>query len=99
MKYLSNAFSLQMVQVDNYNLSVTSITEQELAEIKPSLTSIIGHQDLANILGVETNRVSVTLKQGDILYVAQLIGGRLPEGATTLPDGFKLKYLKVEIKG
>ena len=37
------------------------------------------------------------LKKGDTLYVAQLTGGRLPEGATELPEGFSFKFLKVEL--
>ena len=61
------------------------------------LTSAIGHQDTANVLGVEMNRVNVTLKKGDVAYVAQLQGGRLPEGSTTLPPGFSFKFFKVEV--
>jgi hypothetical protein len=26
-----------------------------------------------------------------------LMGGRLPEGSTTLPDGFKFKFIKVDV--
>ena len=37
------------------------------------------------------------MKKGDVAYIAQLQGGRLPEGSTTLPDGFKFKYIKVII--
>jgi putative Ca2+/H+ antiporter (TMEM165/GDT1 family) len=33
-----------------------------------------------------------------IATVAQLQGGRLPEGVTTLPEGFSFKYLKVTIQ-
>lgn len=33
----------------------------------------------------------------DTLYVGQVVGGRLPEGATTLPDGFEIKFIRVEI--
>ena len=40
---------------------------------------------------------SVSLTKGDTLFVAQVIGGRLPAGATTLPDGFRLAFLKVTI--
>ncbi len=58
----------------------------------------IGHSDLANILNVECNRVSISLKDGDELYVAQLVGGRLPEGTTTLPEGFSLKWYKITLK-
>lgn len=97
MKYISNAFSLQMVDSGDYQLSVTELTEQEFLAIKHDCYSIVGHQDIATVLGVAMNRVSVQLHRGDILYVAQLTGGRLPEGSTSLPDGFSLKYLKVEI--
>ena len=61
------------------------------------LVSAVGHQDTANVLGVEMNRVSVTLKKGDVAFVAQLMGGRLPEGSTTLPEGFSFKFIKVEV--
>ena len=61
------------------------------------LISAVGHQDTANVLGVEMNRVNVTLKKGDIAFVAQLQGGRLPEGSTTLPEGFSFKFIKVEV--
>lgn len=59
--------------------------------------SIVGHEDTARVLGVACNRESVTLKEGDILYVAQLTGGRLPEGCKELPEGFKFKFFKVRV--
>ncbi len=66
--------------------------------------SIVGHQDTANILSnelgkeVKFNRISVELKAGDILYVATFNKKiRLPEGATTLPEGVEFVYQKVEI--
>ena len=52
--------------------------------------------DIAGIT-VPCNRISVHLDPGDILYVAQVVGGRLPEGSTTLPEGFKLKFYKATI--
>lgn len=61
------------------------------------LVSAIGHQDTANVLGVEMRRINVTLKRGDTAFVAQLQGGRLPEGSTTLPEGFSFKFIKVEV--
>ena len=69
------------------------------------IVSCIGHTDTANvlsdILGMEipVNRMSVTLNDGDVLYVAQLIDGRLPEGSTTLPEGFSFKFMKVKFQG
>ena len=40
---------------------------------------------------------SIILDKGDFIVVAQLVGGRLPEGSTTLPTGFSFKYLLVKI--
>lgn len=70
---------------------------KEVESLPEGLTSAIGHQDTANVLGVPMNRVNVSLKPGDTAYVAQLQGGRLPEGATTLPEGFSFKFIKVEV--
>ena len=61
------------------------------------LVSAVGHADTAAVLGVDCNRVNVTLKKGDTAFVAQLQGGRLPEGSTTLPEGFSFKFIKVEV--
>ena len=94
--YLSNAFSLQMIDAPAI-ISVIELTTAEFESIKTSATSCVGHPDTAAVLGVACNRISVKLEQGDTLIVAQLVGGRLPEGATTLPDGFSFKFLKVEI--
>ena len=90
-QYLLSSFSLQMVDAP-FAMKVT-----EVDAFPADLTSAVGHQDTANVLGVQMNRISVHLTSGDICYVAQLMGGRLPEGSITLPEGFTFKYLKVEI--
>lgn len=43
-------------------------------------------------------RVNVSLKSGDVLYVLQVIGGRLPEGCTELPEGVQLQWRKVTVR-
>lgn len=91
-QYIGNAFSLQMLDAFPCSVSVT-----EVDSFPKDATSVVGHADTANILGVAFNRVSVTLHKGDVLYVAQVVGGRLPEGCTTLPDGYKLKFLRVDL--
>lgn len=69
----------------------------EVESLPEGLVSAIGHADTAAVLGVPMNRVSVKLSKGDTAYIAQLVGGRLPEGSTTLPEGFSFKFLKAEI--
>lgn len=75
----------------------STVKFEEVDVLPEGLESAIGHQDTANVLGVPMNRVNVHLAKGDVAYIAQLQGGRLPEGSTTLPDGFKFKYIKVII--
>ena len=94
MAFLLNAFSLQMLDVTSEG---TRVSFKEVDALPDGLISAVGHQDTANVLGVPMNRINVHLNRGDIAYVAQLQGGRLPEGSTNLPEGFSFKYIKVEI--
>ena len=101
-KYISNAFSLNMLTVDDFSL--VRIKKVSASEIPADVTSVIGHPDTAsvvsNILGFETpyNRVSLTLESDDVLYVAQYKGPRLPEGATELPEGATIEFLEVSMR-
>ena len=94
MRYLANAFSLQMLEEFPAHIVVREIEREEVPD---DVHSVVGHADTAAILGVEYRRENITLKRGDVLYVAQLQGGRLPEGATALPDGFSFRFLRVTV--
>lgn len=107
MNYLSNAFSLQMVQAGAtvYTRGIDHTFFSEAVKSgKSQLKSIIGHVDMANVLTemlgfpVDQNRESIKLTPKDRLYVAQITGGRLPEGATTLPEGFEIEFICVHIE-
>lgn len=90
--YLLNAFSLQMISTP------ATIKVEEVEGLPNGLKSAIGHKDTATVLGVEFARINVHLEKGDTAYIAQLQGGRLPEGATTLPEGFSFKYIKLTVE-
>ena len=98
--FIGNAFSLQMV-ADNAIIAKVEVSPEE---IPTEAVSIIGHADTAavvsTILGREVpcNRASVMLDDEDTLYVAQVVGGRLPEGATTIPDGMELKFYRITVR-
>ena len=98
--YIGNAFSLQMV-ADNAIIAKVEVSPEE---IPTEAVSIIGHADTAavvsTILGrdVPCNRASVMLSDEDVLYVAQVVGGRLPEGATTIPDGMEIKFYRITVR-
>lgn len=97
MLYIANAFSLQMVPEH----LMPQVRFKALPELSPHIyaaaKSIVGHADTAAVLGVEMNRESILLEEGDQLLVAQLVGGRLPEGTKTLPEGFGFKWVLVTI--
>lgn len=102
MIYLGNAFSLQMLDLqEKTSVNVTPVTLTEVTNA--DFVSVVGHADTAAVLtdmlqrSVACNRTSVRLQVGDVLFVAQVTGGRLPEGATRLPEGFSLTFLKVEL--
>lgn len=97
MKALANAFSLNMLRNKEVNIKTTYVDDEEWDDAIHSSKSFIGHKDLAEILNVPYNRENLTLVDGDVLYVAQVVGGRLPEGTTELPDGVKIERIKVEV--
>ena len=96
-RFLTNAFSIQMIE----NGGLVLFKEITPEEVPDDVISAVGHADtaavLTNMLGfpVETNRTFVTLDEETEIYVAQLVGGRLPEGATTLPEGFSFRFYRV----
>ncbi len=98
-RYLVNAFSIQMLQKGGL-VRFDEITPED---IPSDVVSAIGHADTANVLTnmlgfpVPMNRAFVTLEPDTEIYVAQLVGGRLPEGSTTLPEGFAFKFYRVTI--
>lgn len=100
--YLSNAFALSMVEDGSFRVA-TLTAEDARKAITNGFTSAIGHADIAavvsGLLGVDApmNRVNLTLTTGDVLVVAQYVGPRLPEGATTLPEGSKIVFKKVTV--
>ena len=100
--YLSNAFSMNMVSVEDFTLiRARKVTP---ADVPQNAISAIGHADTARvvsgILGYEVpaNRMNVSLEKDDVLFVAQYKGPRLPEGATQLPDGATLEFLEITFK-
>ena len=105
-KVLCNAFSLNML-ADELKL-VLSTVEIKITHISPAdvpydCESSWGHADSARLgselLGwdIPVCRRNDSLMKGDIAYVGQYIGPRLQEGATELPEGAEIRFLKVEI--
>ena len=92
-----------MLQSDSA-VFVRELQVQEVLHLSErlGLQSAIGHADTAAVvsalLGIElpSNRVNVQLGPKDRVVVAQLMGGRLPEGSTTLPENMQIKFFCIE---
>jgi len=102
--FICNAFSLQMLKDDSGVIKFNTLSLEEARDlVKSDCQSAIGHPDTAKVvssqlnINLPANRINITLSKNDTLLVAQLIGGRLPEGASTLPDGFKIEYMLVQV--
>jgi len=101
---LLNAVSVNMVPVQGATLRIRPINLDEAKEIVSiGFTSAIGHADTANVVGgmlgvpIPANRVSVQLGFGDEALVAQYLGPRLPEGATSLPEGATIRFFHLMV--
>ena len=105
MLYVGNAFSLQMLDLTRPNkVSVTPVDDPKTVIAGREFTSAVGHADTANLfsglLGVDvpSQRINVKLTAADTILVGQYVGPRLPEGATTLPEGASIIWLLVTVK-
>lgn len=106
MLYITNAFSVQMLStVTTLNFKPVTLEQAKKMVETNIFVSAIGHKDTANVVSnllnatVEMNRISVRLGNNDALLVAQLSGGRLPEGATTIPEGMSIQFWVVANTG
>ncbi len=105
MLIFSDAVSLQMLDGD-YNISIHNIGIEDVRDIlwNRPFFSCVSDADIASVLsnklqGIEIpcNKINMKLITGDTLIVAQVIGGQLPKGATTLPEGMTIKFTMVTI--
>ena len=102
--YLGNAFSAGMLA----GTSTVDFTFLDLAEarelVRSPFISCIGHADtsllVSALLEVDAPvaRVSTELRAGDRLLVAQYNGPRLPEGAISLPEGARIRWILAECR-
>lgn len=106
-KYLVNAFSLNMLLFaveTTVKFTPLGLEEARAYSRANKLTPAVGHADTARVvdglLGLEAQgetpasygRINVSLVEGDEVLVAQYTGPRLPEGATTLPEGAVINF-------
>jgi len=111
---LLNAFSINMLASFPASIDIREISPDEArlallceaeAEGESLILSAVGHADtaavLTSILGVPVpcRRETVVLQPGSVSIIAQYTGPRLPEGATTLPEGAAIRFFAVTVRG
>jgi hypothetical protein len=88
------------------NITFKRLTLEQARELfaqGEKFTSAVGHADTAAVysqhLGVEipVNRVDARFIPGiaETMLIGQFFGPRLPEGATTLPEGAEIQWILV----
>lgn len=104
VKFICNAFSLNMLAALTANIRCVEISAAQAAEIADGVPSAVGHADTASVFSsvlgtpVSMARVTVSLNAGDSVLVGQYSGPRLPEGATVLPEGASIRWVIVTIE-
>jgi hypothetical protein len=100
---LLNAFSLNMLASFPASVEVRECGLLQAQELATTAESAVGHADTATVFSavlgapVPANRATVSLNKGDRALVGQYIGPRLPEGATSLPEGATITWLVVDV--
>lgn len=110
--YICNSFSLNMLPewVAKGQIKFSRLSQAEAAALartaanQHGLESAVGHADTAAVfsallgVGVPMNRASVRLLPGiaEHMLVGQMTGPRMPEGATTLPEGAEVQWVLIK---
>ena len=92
MKFITSSWSPNMLAMPHWLFDCHKITEKEFVMWSMDAYSCINKKNLANILEVPYNPKPVQLRPGDVLLVAHLKGGRLPDHAESLDDDVILEY-------
>jgi len=106
MVYLSNAFNLSMLPPgSDAEVRVTPVTVERAREIlSGGFVSAIWRDEVIAVVSdylgipVPARRLSVMLRNGDTLVVAQYSGPKLEDGETELPPGAKIMFYTVSVR-
>lgn len=107
--FLVNTFSLNMLPPNLFSAGaplsfrVLELDLEQARRLAAELPSFVGHEDTARLFSVllerevACTRGTLTLDRGHFVLVGQYSGPRLPEGATTLPAGASIRWLRVDV--
>ena len=102
MKYIGNAFSINMI--DEGEIKITNISKQDFINAGKTATSIVGHPEIAELFNLKLNRTSIYLTKGDVLFVVspkiRPMENQKVESGTKyefVPENMGYVYKKVEV--
>ena len=88
--YIGNGFSVAMLREDAI-IEIKTITKKEFLEAGKSAYSIIGHPEIADLFKLRLNRETVTLTEGDVLYV--VTPSKRPKAGELVENGAKYQFI------
>lgn len=96
MKYISNSFSPKMLKGKGTKLvSFKQISKNTFDNQTRDAYSVIGHKTLAEKIGKEYNRESISLERGDELYL--VLSGKKRKHTSTEEEDENLYYVKCKV--
>jgi hypothetical protein len=109
MLYITNAFSLSMIQQKETIIKVKEVSKEEVKRIiqKEGFISAVGHQSTAQILSelldipIPFNRIQIKLNPGDIIIVFQILA-RIEEGKVLTKEeilSLPFKFFLIDLIG
>ena len=99
MIYVGNTFTVNFLAQLSCTVEFKEISWKEFDEIiSGEFINYFGHDDVAHMVGLEPNRITIAAKPGDIVVFSQYRGPRLPEGTIELPEGATIIPVMATIK-
>ena len=98
--YIINGFSVKMLKNKVNTIKFTNINKKEFEKLKIKAKSFVGHRLLAKRAGVDYNRGTLKLGEGDVALCVFLDYKRYPtvhEKHGLYDDVKNLKYVKIEV--
>jgi len=96
------AGSIKFARLPGANAAFASLADVRRGGTK-QIIAAVGHADTARLFSQELGeeivaaRATVAMSVGDMALVGQYVGTRLPEGATSLPEGARIDWFLVQL--
>lgn len=97
VKYILSGWGWTMPQPKQGNVKYEDLSEDDFLESIQGAIPYIGNPEIARILKLPYSPGYITLEKGDVAYVIQVKGSKIPHGATELPLKCNWKFTKVEV--